>query len=293
MNTRLPDVALTGRPAVVGPLNWVGMQHIDLPIRFDESGVRCSVHALANVDVDLPDPQIKGIHMSRLYRLLDAFAAQQLVTPTSVGGLLRDMVESHVDCQSTRGRLGLSFDLLGRPGALVTPGLAGWKAYPIKLDAIWDSGQLKIEASVTVAYSSTCPCSAALSRQVVSDIFIDQFRGTATLNVDAVASWLSEHATLATPHSQRSHAEVRVRIPDTSSVLGLLALIDMIEAALRTPVQTAVKRADEQAFARLNGTIMRYTSKMLLVRFGMCWLVNFLRRVSRFVTLKVCMLTTL
>ena len=31
-----------------------------------------------------------------------------------------------------------------------------------------------------------------------------------------------------------------------------LALFDAIEAALGTPVQTAVKRVDEQAFARLN-----------------------------------------
>ncbi|MDQ2972095.1 MAG: GTP cyclohydrolase, FolE2/MptA family, partial [Pseudomonadota bacterium] len=29
-------------------------------------------------------------------------------------------------------------------------------------------------------------------------------------------------------------------------------LIDAIEAAMRTPVQTAVRREDEQAFARLN-----------------------------------------
>ncbi|HVK52664.1 MAG TPA: GTP cyclohydrolase, FolE2/MptA family, partial [Pseudoxanthomonas sp.] len=34
--------------------------------------------------------------------------------------------------------------------------------------------------------------------------------------------------------------------------LPLVALIDGIEAALGTPVQTAVKRVDEQAFARLN-----------------------------------------
>ena len=35
--------------------------------------------------------------------------------------------------------------------------------------------------------------------------------------------------------------------------LPLLTLIDQVEAALGTPLQTAVKRADEQAFAELNG----------------------------------------
>lgn len=35
--------------------------------------------------------------------------------------------------------------------------------------------------------------------------------------------------------------------------LPIVELIDAIEDALATPVQTAVKREDEQAFARLNG----------------------------------------
>src|SRR3546814_20529772 len=46
-----------------------------------------------------------------------------------------------------------------------------------------------------------------------------------------------------------------MRISDWSSDVcssDLESLVDAIEAALGTPVQTAVKRADEQAFARLN-----------------------------------------
>ncbi len=35
-------------------------------------------------------------------------------------------------------------------------------------------------------------------------------------------------------------------------------MIDRVEDALGTPVQTAVKRADEQAFARLNGQNLMY-----------------------------------
>lgn len=37
-----------------------------------------------------------------------------------------------------------------------------------------------------------------------------------------------------------------------------MALIDQMEAVLATPVQTAVKRADEQAFAWLNGQNLMY-----------------------------------
>jgi GTP cyclohydrolase I len=58
---------------------------------------------------------------------------------------------------------------------------------------------------------------------------------------------------MATPHSQRSIAEVKVKLSQEFVQFPLIELIDMIEAALKTPVQAAVKREDEQAFARLNG----------------------------------------
>ena len=57
----------------------------------------------------------------------------------------------------------------------------------------------------------------------------------------------------ATPHSQRSIAAITVQLDPSLVSLPLTALIDRAEAALRTPVQTAVKRIDEQAFARRNG----------------------------------------
>lgn len=92
-----------------------------------------------------------------------------------------------------------------------------------------------------------------MSRQLVEQGFLDAFAGQKRLDPEAVAHWLRRHATLATPHSQRSEARVAVDLASDGDTLGLLALIDRIEAALGTPVQTAVKRADEQAFAALNG----------------------------------------
>jgi GTP cyclohydrolase I len=69
----------------------------------------------------------------------------------------------------------------------------------------------------------------------------------------AVFAWLgSEDGICATPHSQRSTAEVRVRLASGFD-LPIVDLVDAIEDALKTPVQTAVKREDEQAFALLNG----------------------------------------
>jgi GTP cyclohydrolase I len=68
----------------------------------------------------------------------------------------------------------------------------------------------------------------------------------------AVREWLgSERGMAATPHAQRSTASVMVRLAPGFD-LPVSELIDTIEGALATPVQTAVKREDEQAFAQLN-----------------------------------------
>ncbi|MGY4494091.1 GTP cyclohydrolase FolE2 [Pseudomonas sp. TE3610] len=254
----LPDVALTDTPPAPGPLNWVGMQHIDLPIVLGEPGCPASTASQIDIQVDLPDPAIKGIHMSRLYRLLDTLGTDTPLTPRSLARLLAQMVESHADCQSRQARVQLRFQLLCRRPALVTAGLSGWKAYPVRLRAQWGDGAMQVQARVEVGYSSTCPCSAALSRQVLSQAFEAQFGGEGALDPAAVAGWLREHGSVATPHSQRSVARIDVTLDPQGDSLGLIALIDCAEAALGTPLQTAVKRADEQAFARLNGEHLMY-----------------------------------
>ncbi len=258
MNSPLPDVALTQTAAVSMPLDWVGMQGIELPLQLDEPGQPHPVHARADVQVDLADPGVKGIHMSRLYRLLDAFAEQQALGPQALAALLQAMVASHADCRSTRAHVHLAFSLMCRRPALVTAGLSGWKSYPVSVEALWQGGRLQLDVAVDVTYSSTCPCSAALSRQLIEDAFTARFAGQGALDPAHVAAWLRENASLATPHSQRSVACVQVRIAEQASRLDLMTLIDTIEAALGTPVQTAVKRADEQAFARLNGQNLMY-----------------------------------
>ncbi|WP_206147054.1 GTP cyclohydrolase FolE2 [Burkholderia sp. Tr-20390] len=256
MNAPLPDISLTDAAPGGRPLEWVGMQGIDLPVAVAEPGCRRDVHARADVQVDLPAPHVKGIHMSRLYRLLDGLDGLDdgaALSPAGLQRVLHAMVDSHRDCDTRSARLRLRFDLLARRAALVTDGLAGWKAYPVRLDATLTGSRFALRAQVTVVYSSTCPCSAALSRHWVEQAFLAAFGRDDRVEPAAVAAWLKRHATAATPHSQRSEAVVSVALPDDGATLGLIDLIDRIEHALGTPVQTAVKRADEQAFAVLNG----------------------------------------
>lgn len=253
MNAPLPDVSLTEIAPNLSPLAWVGMQGVDLPITVAEADYRRDLHARADAHVDLPVPHVKGIHMSRLYRLLDALGHGEALSPAILRQTLAAMIDSHRDCHSRGARLRLRLDLLVRRAALVTQGLAGWKSYPVRLDASLIDDEFRCRVQVGVGYSSTCPCSAALSRQRVGEGFLETFGQQTLVEPASVAAWLYRHATLATPHSQRSEAQAAVELSGEAPTLGLLMLIERIEQAVGTPLQTAVKRADEQMFAELNG----------------------------------------
>jgi GTP cyclohydrolase I len=132
-------------------------------------------------------------------------------------------------------------------------GLAGWRLYPVGISATANSSGTRFEARVDIMYSSTCPGSAALSRQMIQQRFDRDFSAEFPAGA-AVREWLATpEAICATPHSQRSIATVRVRWSAAAQSLLPADLVDTLESALATPVQAAVKRADEQAFAQLNG----------------------------------------
>ncbi len=249
----LPDISISDPASSQTPLAWVGMEGIDLPVVVAEQGYRRDLHARIDAQVDLPAPDVKGIHMSRLYSLIDTLAEGDALSPQGLRLLLGRMVDSHQDCDSGNARLRVAFELLVRRSALVTEGLSGWKSYPVRIDASLLGAAFHCQVEVRVGYSSTCPCSAALSRHMIEQAFLEAFGDDGALTPADVAAWLRANATLATPHSQRSEADVTVDIDANAAGFGLLTLIDRIEGAVGTPVQTAVKRADEQAFAALNG----------------------------------------
>ncbi|MGV8930647.1 MAG: GTP cyclohydrolase FolE2 [Luteimonas sp.] len=247
----LPDVA--GDLAFAArPLDWVGMRGIALPLCVPgEGNVALQVAASADIFVDLVEPEARGIHMSRLYlRLQDAFGTEA-ITPAGVRRVLQDCVDSQ-DGLSTRARLVLRYQqLLKRPALASTN--SGWKSYPVEIDAVLADGHLALTLAFSVEYSSTCPASAALSRQLNAERFAEDFAVARPLSTSVVHDWLaSERGLAATPHAQRSRADIRVQLQPSFGALSIESLVDTIETALGTPVQTAVKREDEQAFARLN-----------------------------------------
>jgi GTP cyclohydrolase I len=245
----LPDVASEARPALAGQLDWVGMDNIELPVRLPDHAVGA---ARVSAKVTLVGPEARGIHMSRLYLHLDRALSEEPLSACMLRRLLKDFLDSHAEL-SDRAQLRVDFSLMLRRRALVSDN-SGWKSYPAHVLATMVGGRFDLEIGVEVGYSSTCPASAAHARQLVQDNFATVFPAGHAPEREAVLAWLGTEAAIdATPHSQRSQATVRVKIAPTFLELPFLDLVELIENALGTPLQTAVKREDEQAFARLNG----------------------------------------
>ncbi|WP_067662353.1 GTP cyclohydrolase FolE2 [Ferrimonas marina] len=253
MPAHMPDVASSAKAAVSGTLDWVGMSEIEMPLTVvADNDTPRQVSARVEAFVNLPKAHAKGIHMSRLYLALDKLSLEQPLSLQSVKGLLEEFIRSHDDL-SDRAHVRFQFDYHLRRPALLS-GNEGWRNYPIALTGRLEQGKLELELEVEVAYSSTCPCSAALARQLIQEAFEHHFHGEEQVDSEVVRRWLGTTAgVVATPHSQRSLAQVKVRLSEQLDALPIVSLVDAIEDALKTPVQAAVKREDEQEFARLNG----------------------------------------
>lgn len=252
MTTMMPDIANHTTAQTEGTLDWVGMSNIEMPIMVASKGEsERMVSAHVDAFVNLKEAKAKGIHMSRLYLLLDELSTSNVLNYPNLVTLLDGFISSHSDL-SDQAKVEFNFDYHLRRKSLIS-GKEGWKAYPIKLTGQFNQGALTVEMSIDVPYSSTCPCSAALARQLIQKAFQEKFSNNA-VDLDSIHEWLgTTEGIVATPHSQRSVAEVKVKLKNDICDFPITDLVDLIENSLQTPVQAAVKREDEQEFARLNG----------------------------------------
>jgi GTP cyclohydrolase I len=249
----LPDPAKDkhAHAAHYSPLSAVGMSKIEVPILIkDQDGVNFRVPASAEAFVSLINPESRGIHMSRLYTLVQEGLTQAELSFELMNKTLQEFLKSH-EGLSDSAELSVAFSAPVRRKSLKSAN-AGWRTYPVQFGV----NQSLAWMEVLVTYSSTCPASAARARQLIQQNFDRSFTED-NVSKAQIMNWLgSVEGINATPHAQRSYAKVRVEFsPDQSDVkkFNYEQLIDMIEDALGTPVQTAVKREDEQEFALKNG----------------------------------------
>ena len=254
----LPDIANEPHSGPNSPLNWVGMSEIEMPV-FLINGKQERIQSVARVQayVNLTDPDSKGIHMSRLYLAVDEILSNDVLTPALLRKVVESFAASHKDI-SDSAYLECRVNFFERRQSLKSDN-TGWKSYKVRPIISLHKGKFLTELSVEVPYSSTCPCSAALARDLIQQGFKAQFELQKTLDYKAIHDWLgTTDGISATPHSQRSVAQIRVKLNEKVDELPISRLIDQIENALQTPVQAAVKRADEQEFARLNASNLMF-----------------------------------
>lgn len=245
----LPDVTSDINAETPSTLQWVGMEDIAVPIVMTmQNGHSQTIATKAKVYVSLEKPDTKGIHMSRLHMLINQLAERDFNKKT-VSQLLDAMINSQGNLGEA-AKLDLSFELLLKKPALLS-GESGYQSYPVTIKAQKTSQGLSCEFQLTIPYSSTCPCSASLARQLYADAVSAQYT-EATINKAELIEWIQSAAgSIATPHSQRSYAYVRLSLADNEWP-SISSLIVQLEGVIGTPVQTAVKRVDEQEFAKLN-----------------------------------------
>lgn len=245
----MPDVANNDVANYARKLQWVGMEKISAPIVIENSGKAIPAVAKADLYVSLDQEAVKGIHMSRLHLLLNNQLANTTINFDTIDALLKAMVESQQGI-SNSAKINLAFDLLLEKPSLLS-NEQGYQSYPITIAAENNRGVTTVKTTLEIPYSSTCPCSASLSRQLLSEALDSEFDSN-TINKEQLLQWIeSKQGSIATPHSQRSYATITMQYSD-GYFPDLPSLVFQLEESIGTPVQTAVKRQDEQEFARLN-----------------------------------------
>lgn len=251
----LPDTMKESNQGYASALQWVGMEAIAMPIVLPDNGNETAkLTASCDVFVSLDNPDAKGIHMSRLYGLINQLNAFEL-NQHHVENLLNDIITSQQG-NSDNAKLVVRFSWVFNKKSLLSGG-SGFQAYDIVVNSELTANGCNTVMSIDIPYSSTCPCSASLSRQLlgqrVDDVFSEDM-----VSKEAIVAWLqSQEGSVATPHSQRSFAYLNLDIGGHEWP-ALTPLILMVEECLSTPLQTAVKRQDEQEFARLNATHLMF-----------------------------------
>ena len=246
----LPDVSVESRSELASTIHRVGMKRIEVPVRLEVDGQEFRIPALVDAFVSLDKPEAKGIHMSRLFLQVREKLESEVLTFDLLKSVTKSFLDSHQELSKTAD-VKVQFEMPVKRKALLS-GEEGWRQYPVSLQMIRKSEEVQAQLEFEVVYSSTCPCSAALSRQLQQDQFSLDFADIERPSKKEVRDWLGKASSVGgVPHAQRSRAQVSLTLKPEDSE-DVLDYIDLIEDSLGTPVQAAVKREDEQEFARLN-----------------------------------------
>lgn len=246
-----PDIATEVKALYPGHLSRVGMENFAILVNIEEDGLELrNLPANASAFVNLIDEDCKGIHMSRIFNAVHEKLENTHLDQHAMKQLLVEMIEGQKGLADS-AFLKIDFQLPLKRKALLSDNF-GLRHYPIEVIANQRKDETTFEVKLTLTYSSTCPCSAALARKLIQDEFKENFKNTKHTLEDVYNYLGTTNGIIATPHSQRSSALLYMKL-NPEVLFSFSETIDKLEKTLKTPVQTMVKREDEQEFARLNG----------------------------------------
>ena len=263
-DSSLPDVAKENTQNELSSelhLQWVGMSDIQTRILWKSNEANYFLPAKLQTHVSLDKGNHRGIHMSRLFLSAQEKLTGQAFSSQLLIDILSENLLTHAEMsQSARLRIDVEIPKLQKS---LKSEISSVRNYPISFEIKNVLGQWQESLEITVLYSSTCPASGALSQQLIQQQFLKDFKDAGIIESQDVFRWLgSKQGMVATPHAQRSWAKLKFarksKVGEDSLPILCETLIDEIESIIETPVQSAVKRIDEQEFARLNGKNMMF-----------------------------------
>ena len=269
--TQIEEDVSRQKPFVPGLIDKVGIEDLEMPIKIQNGQKSLQLPAHISAMVSLDKRQIRGIHMSRIYLKLHHFLEKNTLNLKTMRELLSLLVKSQKGL-SKKAYLKFEWKWPVKRKALKSDSLKGWRSYPVFYEGhLLDNNKTKLIMGFHITYSSTCPCSASLARALIQQKFQKDFtlpanssspkskkQSTGQVDKQKVFQWLGkENSISATPHAQKSQAFVKLTVQKEEQ--NFITLINEVEKVLGTPVQTAVKKVDEQEFARLNSENLMFS----------------------------------
>lgn len=254
-----PDIAKKTLSPISSPLERVGMEDIEVPLRLELHPSKESILQMGRADayVNLVQPEAKGIHMSRLFIRLQEELGESVFTRSCAKKILGKFLDSHSDL-SDKAFLNISYEHPMWQKSL-TSNQKSLRAYPVHYNFSLDKkGIFHTKLTLETLYSSTCPCSAALSRQALQEKLSQDFNSAENIDFNQFYEWIGQEKNMAaTPHSQRSKATVTLDLINEIEY-KVEDFISLLEESLKTAVQSIVKREDEKEFAKLNANNLMF-----------------------------------
>jgi GTP cyclohydrolase I len=229
----LPDMMDAKHDTVSGvnvPIQQVGVSNFKLPLKYlTQRGETLVLETSITGTVSL-EAELKGINMSRIVRSFYEHK-DEVMTGERLGRILKAYLKK-VETKRARLKLSFSYPILQKS---LRSGLEGFQFYKTAFEGMLTAdGEYRRFIHLDFVYSSACPCSAELNEHA-----------------------RDKRNAYGVPHSQRSKARIVIE-EFPGKKIWIEELQQHCLNALKTETQVMVKREDEQAFAELNGTNLKF-----------------------------------